>query len=85
MATITVLEEQVDAIVIDELQDAIRMQLNLDKDEGGEYLEPDYRLIDAAKVLLEYYMLRWEYEEFIQELALQELAVQAQLDGQYDD
>jgi hypothetical protein len=76
-------EDQVDNIVINELKDALDMQLNLDTDEGGEYLEPDYQLIDAIKTVLSYYMFPSEAEKFMKEFALRELATQAQLDGQY--
>lgn len=81
--TVTLHETQIDDIVVNELKDSINLQFDLDKDEGGEYLEPDYQLIDAIKTVLAYYMPQSEYEKYMREVAFQELTVQAQLDNQY--
>lgn len=76
-------DEQVERIVEADLKYSLELQLSLNKDEGGEYLDIDKELIDALKVVLRYYMIPAEAEEYLQKVALRELNAQAQIDGQY--
>ena len=84
MVKIDINEDQVDRIVIDDLKDAINSQLDLDKDEGGEYLDPDYKLINAIKVVLDYYMSYVERKEFFQELEQRTAEIKKQIKEQYN-
>jgi len=65
---ITLTEQQIDTTVVDDLKQSLDMQFNLDTDEGGEYLEPDYELIDALKKVLQYYIPHHEIQKFIHEV-----------------
>ena len=81
MKTFDMTWEQVDAIVINELKDSIDMQFKMAEIND----EVDWRLIDALKIVLAYYMPMNEYQEYTRELALTELAVETQRLGLYDD
>lgn len=81
MKTFDMTWEQVDAIVIAELKDSIDIQFRMGEING----EIDWRLIDALKVVLAYYMPMDEYQKYTQELALSELAAESQRLGLYDD
>lgn len=59
--------EQVDAIVIDELQEAYRMNHKPDKDESGYDIDPDGELANALKVVLQYFMSKQDYDEWIEQ------------------
>lgn len=76
-------DEQVEAIVVEDLKYSLELQFSLNKDEGGQYLDIDQEIVDALKVVLRYYMIPKEAEEYLREVALQELTTQAQIDGQY--
>ena len=54
--------DQVDAIVIEELQEAYRMNSLVNCDEGGVDLGPDEQLLQSIKVVLQYFMPSAEYE-----------------------
>ena len=54
--------DQVDAIVIEELQEAYRMNSLVNYDEGGVDLGPDEQLLEALKLVLQYFMPSAEYE-----------------------
>ena len=77
--------DQVDAIVIEELQDAIDRNLTPDRDEGGEYLDVDWETIEAMEKVLAYFMPRQEFEDYRRELALQKLTTQSIVIGMYDE
>lgn len=76
--------DHVDRAVVEELKDALRLSLTLNKDEGGFYLEPDRELILSLKNVLKYYMPFGEYNSFMQEIVLQELVNENTLLGLYD-
>lgn len=54
--------DQVDAIVIEELQEAYRMNSLINYDEGGVDIGPDEQLLQSIKVVLQYFMPSAEYE-----------------------
>jgi hypothetical protein len=54
--------DQVDAIVIEELQEAYRMNSLINYDEGGVDIGPDEQLLQSIKVVLQYSMPSAEYE-----------------------
>jgi len=68
MVTITLSEPQLDKIVVYDLKKSLEQQYELDTDESGEYIEPDYDLIEALKTVLQYYMPYNEVTEFMEEI-----------------
>ena len=54
--------DQVDAIVIEELQEAYRMNSLVNCDEGGVDIGPDEQLLESLKLVLQYFMPSAEYE-----------------------
>ena len=54
--------DQVDAIVIEELQEAYRMNSLINYDEGGVDIGPDEQLRESLKLVLQYFMPSAEYE-----------------------
>ena len=67
MKTITLQVEDVDQVVIDELKDAYHSNNRFDRiDCSDTVLEPDYELLKAIQTVLEYYMLRSEWLEWMQ-------------------
>jgi len=79
MTAIVLTESQIDTIVVDDLKQSLEMQFDLDTDEGGEYLEPDYELINALKTVLKYYMPCNEVKVFLEKMSRKESAVQTML------
>lgn len=77
--------EQVDAIVVAELKDAHARNLELDRDEGGQLLDPDWELLDALETVLAYFMPTSEYDVWKRNAAMQKLTVTSELMGGYDD
>ena len=77
--------EQVDHIIVNELKDMVQSQFRLDTDAEGNYLEPDWNLIDSLMRVLQHTMVRGEFEQFNKEIALQKLTVMTELMGGYDD
>ena len=76
--------EMIDQIVVDELKDALERSLVLDTDEGGSYMEPDYELIKAIKVVLRFFMPYNEHEPYLRDIALTEMALFSQYMGLYE-
>ena len=67
MKTITLQVEDCDNIVIDELKDAYQMNNKFDKvDCSDDVLEPDYELLKAIQTILEYYMPRDIWSEWME-------------------
>ena len=67
MKTITLQVEDVDQVVIDELKDAYHSNNRFDRiDCSDTVLEPDYELLKAIQTVLEYYMPRSEWLEWMQ-------------------
>jgi hypothetical protein len=67
MKTITPQVEDVDQVVIDELKDAYHSNNRFDRiDCSDTVLEPDYELLKAIQTVLEYYMPRSEWLEWMQ-------------------
>lgn len=76
--------EMIDQIMEDELKDSLERSMVLDCDENGNYSEPDYELIKSLKVVLRHFMVYSEYEPYMRELALTEMAMFSQLMGLYE-
>lgn len=74
-----------DALVVKELMYAHELNLRLDNDEGGCYIEPDWKLLEALEQVLAYYMVYNEYQKWHQEVTLQKLTLMGQLNGEYDE
>lgn len=68
MATIELVDEQIEQIVIDELKNSIRLNLVPDKDLDGNLVDLDQEMIDALKMVLSYFMPTKEYEQYIRTL-----------------
>lgn len=83
--TVDIPYEMIDDIVVDEIKCALEMCMQLDRDEGGALIEPDRELIDALKVVLKYFAPQSVYEPYLRDLALQEMVVQGELLGLYDE
>ena len=67
MKTITLQVEDVDQVIVDELKDAYQKNNKFDRvDCSDTVLEPDYELLKAIQTVLEYYMLRSEWLEWMQ-------------------
>jgi len=57
----------VDEVIVDELKDAYRVNNQFDKvDCSDDVLEPDYELLKAIQIVLEYYMIYEDYQEWIE-------------------
>ena len=83
--TIEMTWEQIDAIVINELKDAHERNLYLDRDEGGNLIDPDWALLEALEKVLGYFMPYDEYQVWKRNAALQKLTVTSELMGGYDE
>lgn len=57
---IEMLKEQVDAIVIDELQESLELSIEW----GSSGQPPDFELIHALKTVLAYYMVKSEFDVY---------------------
>lgn len=79
LRTFTMTDEQVDALIIEELQDALQRNMVLERDEGGFPLDPDRRLIESLLVVLAYYMPHYDYEAYRKQIALERLSIEDQL------
>jgi hypothetical protein len=67
MKTITLQVEDCDQVVVDELKDAYQRNNKFDRvDCSDDVIEPDYKLLKAIQTVLEYYMLRSEWLEWMQ-------------------
>jgi hypothetical protein len=67
MKTITLRVEDCDQVVIDDLMDSYHRNNRFDKvDCSNDVLEPDYELLKAIQTVLAYYMLREDYEEWVE-------------------
>ena len=67
MKTITLQVEDVDQVIVNELKDAYQKNNKFDRvDCSDTVLEPDYELLKAIQTVLEYYMLRSEWLEWMQ-------------------
>ena len=67
MKTITLQVEDVDQVIVDELKDAYQKNNKFYRvDCSDTVLEPDYQLLKAIQTVLEYYMLRSEWLEWMQ-------------------
>jgi len=66
---IEMLQEQIDAIVIAELQEAL--ELNVDWGTDGQSY-PDFELIHALRTLLRYYMGAQDFAQYGEELIKRE-------------
>jgi hypothetical protein len=65
MKMITLTDDQLDAIVIAELKDALELNIRYDTDEGGYRIDPDRDLVNALKVVLAYYMPPFDASSYI--------------------
>ena len=66
MARVLLTDEQVDKIIVEELWETIQLLLtDLDRDEGGFYMDPDYELIRACRCVLKYYTPPDEYQRIV--------------------
>lgn len=54
-------DTELDELTIVNLQNAVRMNLCVDHDEGGVPLDPDFKLLDALLVSLQFFMPPSEY------------------------
>lgn len=61
-------DEQVNAIIIKELQEAHRINVVMYRDEGGVPIEPDFDLLKALEMVLEYYMVPSEFKQWMEEV-----------------
>jgi hypothetical protein len=75
--------DQIDAIVVGELKDSYERSLTLEKDESGQYIDPDWELLDALEKVLAHFMPMSEYEVWKRNAALQKLTLTSELMGGY--
>lgn len=61
MKNIEMLQEQIDAILIAELQESL--EIALDWGENGQF-EPNFELIHALKTCLAYYMVKDDFDAY---------------------
>lgn len=54
----------IDYYVAKDLMEAHARLIVPDRDEGGNYLEPDYKIIEAIELVLSYYMLKDKFNEW---------------------
>lgn len=73
-----------DELVIVELMETHKLNMTLDKDSEGKYIEPDWKLLEAIERVLQYYIEYERYESWIQSVALDKLSLIGQLNGEYD-
>lgn len=60
--------DQVDAIVISELQEAYRLNVLPNYDEGGHDMGPDHELVSSIETVLQYFMSKEDYEHWKQSI-----------------
>lgn len=74
-----------DELIIVELMETHKLNMILDKNEGGEYIDPDWELLKAIETVLQYYLDGERYESWIQKIALDKLSLIGQLNGEYGE
>ena len=63
--TFELTDEQVDAIIVEELKLAYELNCSLNKiDCSDDYIDPDYQLLDAIEKVLEYFMTKGEFDQW---------------------
>ena len=63
--TFELTDEQVDAIVLEELKLAWELNAKPDKiDCSDDYIDPDYALLGAIEKVLEYFMTKGEFDQW---------------------
>lgn len=82
--TFQMTDDQVDQLIVDELKDAWERNLELNRDEGGCYMDPDWNLIEALETVIGYFMPLSEFDRWQQTAALRKLTVTSELMGGYD-
>lgn len=86
MATIELVDEQIDAIVVQELQ--IALESILDKRNIKDfYIDPIgvQKMVDGLKEALKYFMISDQYDFYMRELAILELTAESQIEGHYSE
>lgn len=77
--------EQIDFVLVEELQTAHDRFLEIDKDEGGFPIPPDWEFLEAIETVLKYYMGDREYQQWYTEAALKKMTLNTELNGEYDE
>lgn len=85
MKTIEIPFEMIDQIVVDELKEALTLNVTITRQEDGHVAEPDLELINALKIVLRYFAPKSEYEPFLRNIALSEMVMHSELLGLYDE
>ena len=75
----------IDDMVVVELMSFHQRNMTLDKNSKGEYIDPDWKLLEAIETVLNYYMITSKYERWIQKVALDKLSLIGQLNGEYGE
>ena len=62
--TIELVYDQIEAIIIEDLQEAYEMNMHSERDEGGFDLGLDGNLLQSLDTVLQYYMAPSEYSKW---------------------
>ena len=62
--TIELLQEQIEAIIVEDLKEAYEMNMHSERDEGGFILGLDGDLLQSLDTVLQYYMAPSEYRKW---------------------
>lgn len=53
-----------------------------DRDEGGVYLEPDYKIIEALELVLSYYMPKDKFDEWFSKVQTEKIRLWSVFNGE---
>jgi len=70
----------IDYYVAKDLMEAHARLIVPDRDEGGNYLEPDYKIIEAIELVLSYYMPKDKFNEWFSKAQVDKTIMWADLE-----
>ena len=70
----------IDYYVAKDLMEAHARLIVPDRDEGGNYLEPDYKIIEAIELVLSYYMPKDKFNEWFSKVQVDKTIMGAVLE-----
>jgi len=73
----------IDYYVAKDLLEAHERLIVPDRDEGGVYLEPDYKIIEALELVLSYYMPKDKFDEWFCKVQVDKLTLWCDFNGEY--
>ena len=83
-----ILQDALDGVYVDidyyvtkDLLEAHERLIVPDRDEGGVYLEPDYKIIEALELVLSYYMPKDKFDEWFSKAQTEKIRLWSDFNG----